>query len=239
MHQRPIYRMFETSVRRVCDVTPHMRRVTLHGADLSNFHSDLPGQWVKLFFDESGAGRAFTIRHWRPELWEIDIDFARHEHDQGLASTWSAQATTGLPVRLAGPRSNFRHAPGRRLCLFGDETALPAISAIVESLPASERAVVAVEINESTARQQVGTAAQVEWSWIFADRVVPGKQLNRHAREAVVELENDQIWIGCECSAMREMRYAFGRAGFDKKWLHASGYWMQGAVEHVDADSDY
>lgn len=131
--QGPSYRTFDTVVKQVEDITPYMRRLTLHGLDLREFSSDRPGQWVKLFFDHTETGRAYTIRHWRPEQCELVIDFVRH--GTGLAGRWVEAAQEGAPVRLAGPRSNFRYKPDRKLFLFGDETALPAISAIVEALP--------------------------------------------------------------------------------------------------------
>lgn len=237
MHQRPIYRMFETVVRRVTDVTPHMRRITLHGDSLADFESDRPGQWVKLFFDETETGRAFTIRQWRRDAREIDLDFVRHEG--GIAGTWIATAKPGLAVRLAGPRSDFRHDPDRMLFLFGDETAIPAISSIVESLPPEARAVVVVEVEDNTAIQDIESAAQVNWSWIIARGGRSGRHLSAYARHLAIGPENAQVWIACECSAAREMRCEFGRMGFDKTTLHASGYWKMGAIEHVDCDSDY
>lgn len=237
MHQRPIYRIFDTVVRRVEDVTPRMRRITLHGAGLIEFESDRPGQWVKLFFDHTDNGRAFTIRHWLPRSQEIVVDIVRHEH--GIAGEWIAKARPGITVRLAGPRSEFRYEPGRQLFLFGDETALPAISAIVEDLPPDARAVVVVEVADQCAQQTVRSKARVNWSWISADSERPSHHLSAYSRQLTLSPETSQIWVGCECSGARAMRSEFRKLGFEKATLHASGYWKKGANEHVDCDSDY
>lgn len=237
MHQRPVYRVFETMVTKVQDVTPRMRRITLHGESLRDFASDRPGQWVKLFFDETETGRAFTIRHWRPEALEMDIDIVRHE--TGIAGEWIAAAQPGLPVRLAGPRSHFEHAPGRMLFLFGDETALPAISAIAENLPDDARAVAVIEVSDTTAIQKIATDARVDWSWLTGDHSSPGHHLSVYVRHLTLNPETAQIWVGCECAAARQMRCELTRLGFDKESLHVSGYWKKGAAEHVDCDSDY
>jgi len=236
MHQRPIYRVYDTVVRHIEDITPRMRRVTLHGDSLADFSSDRPGQWVKLFFDESEKGRAFTIRHWRPEPRELVVDFVRHGH--GLAGGWLATATPGLPVRVAGPRSDFRFQPDRQLFLFGDETAIPAILAIAESLPKTARALAVIEVSDAAAKQKVDLGRNIHWTWLVNERQ-PGSLLQAYARHLLLSPESSQIWVACECSTARTLRCEFGRLGFDKASLHASGYWKSGEVEHVDTDSDY
>jgi NADPH-dependent ferric siderophore reductase len=237
MDQRPSYRIFKTTVGMVTDITPRMRRVTLQGDDLAEFGSDRPGQWVKLFFGDSDDGRAFTIRHWRPDEREIVIDFVRHSH--GLAASWVAGAQPGMPVRLAGPRSDFRHRPERQLILFGDETAIPAISAITEALPPDGRALAIIELADQSARQFVKSCGHVEWRWLVNETREPGLALTTHCQFVEAAPETSQIWIGCEAKTARNLRCNFGQLGFDRTALHASGYWKIGAAEHVDHESDY
>lgn len=236
MQYTPIYRPFETTVKCIADVTPRMRRVTLSGDDLGHFSTERPGQWVKLFFDNSGHGRAFTIRRWRPEQREIDIDFVVHEN--GLAGRWLASARPGLEVRIAGPRSAFMHTPGKHLFLFGDETAIPAIAAILEAMDPAERAVVVVEIATPDAVQPLPTSPNTHISWIISQRI-PGLQLAAHAKALTLNPESSQVWVGCEATSARDLRRAFGQLGFDRSDLHVSGYWKHGESEHVDHDSDY
>ncbi len=236
MHHKPVYRLYETTVQQVVDVTPRMRRVTLGGDDLAEFSSDRPGQWVKLFFDDGVEGRAFTIRAWRPARREIDIDFVIHGH--GLAGRWAASAKPGLIVQLAGPRGEFRHAPGKKLFLLGDETAIPAITAILEEMNPAERVVVAVEVSTPSAVQPLPVANGTPVSWIISG-AQPGLVLARYAVALTVSPETSQMWVACEATAARDLRYEFGRIGFDRSALHVSGYWKCGEIEYVDQDSDY
>ena len=236
MHYRPVYRQYETTVRRIIDVTPRMRRVTLGGDDLADFSSDRPGQWVKLFFDDNVDGRAFTIRAWRPEVCEIDVDFVVHGH--GLAGRWVASAKPGSTVRIAGPRSDFLHVSGRQLFLLGDETAIPAITAILAEMDPAERAVVVVEASTPEAVPRLPVSAATHVSWIVSDRK-PGVLLAEYAKALTVSPETSQIWVACEATAARDLRCNFRGSGFDRSTLHVSGYWKLGEIEHVDQDSDY
>jgi NADPH-dependent ferric siderophore reductase len=213
-----------------------MRRVTLAGGDLRDFSSDLPGQWIKLFFDDGENGRAFTIRSWRREMIEMDVDFVVHEG--GLAAHWLTSAKPGSVVRIAGPRSDFQHVPGKQLWLLGDETAVPAIAAILESLGEAEQAVVVIEARCREAVQPLPQTERSKISWIISD-AKPGVRLAAHAKALAVNPASSQIWIGCEAAAARELRCAFALAGFDRSNLHASGYWKCGEIEHVDHESDY
>ena len=92
--------------------------------------------------------RTYTVRAARPELREIDVDFVLHGAT-GPASAWAERAAAGDEVVLIGPNARFPGPTGgfewrppagaRCLLLAGDETAVPAVCAIVEALPAGPR----------------------------------------------------------------------------------------------------
>ncbi|WP_345802420.1 siderophore-interacting protein [Microbacterium sp. AZCO] len=88
--------------------------------------------------------RTYTVRRIDPDSGELDVDFVTH-HDAGPAGTWAAQAVPGQRLFIVGPDARSPHAasgldfhPGtaRRILLAGDETAAPAITAILELLGA-------------------------------------------------------------------------------------------------------
>ncbi|MFD4428466.1 siderophore-interacting protein [Nocardia sp. NPDC058497] len=82
--------------------------------------------------------RTYTIRAQRPALGEIDIDFALHPDHAGPASDWASTAASGDEIGLlCPPRALYSPQPDPAWqLLVGDETAIPAIGAIVESLDA-------------------------------------------------------------------------------------------------------
>jgi len=99
--------------------------------------------------------RTYTTVAVRPEAREVDVDVVLHG-DAGPASRWALAAEVGTPLVLLGPDARFDgptggiefHPPTRAhaLLLAGDETALPAIAAICEDLPAGAWGEVYVEV---------------------------------------------------------------------------------------------
>ncbi len=92
-----------------------------------------------------GHMRTYSIRAAYPSRGEIDIDFVLHTAPgaTGPASTWAATARPGDEILVCGPTADdasgtgieFRPGPARRVHLFGDETALPAIARIIADWP--------------------------------------------------------------------------------------------------------
>ena len=102
---------------------------------------DWYGEWRALPPERQVPIRTYTVRAARPEKLEIDVDFVLHGAT-GPASAWAEGATVGDDVVLVGPNARFDgptggfewHPPADASCLLiaGDETAVPAICAIVE-----------------------------------------------------------------------------------------------------------
>jgi len=87
--------------------------------------------------------RTYTIRALRAAQCEVDVDFVLHG-DSGPASAWATRAGVGDPVVMLAPDADFDGAPDgfewrpppglRQVLLAGDETALPAIAGILDTL---------------------------------------------------------------------------------------------------------
>ena len=114
-------------------------------------------EWRTLPEARRNPMRTYTVRATRPELREIDVDFVLHGAT-GPASAWAESAATGDAVVLIGPNARFPGPTGgfewrppadaASLLLAGDETAVPAVCAIVEALPAGRSARVLLEVPE-------------------------------------------------------------------------------------------
>ena len=136
---------------------------------------DWYGEWRALPADRQVPIRTYTIRALRPEAGEIDVDFVLHGAT-GPASAWAEEATVGDDVVLVGPDARFDgptggfewHPPADASCLLlvGDETAVPAICAIVETLPAGQRAHVLLEVPTAGDALNVAAPAGVQVTWL-------------------------------------------------------------------------
>jgi NADPH-dependent ferric siderophore reductase len=119
--------------------------------------------------------RTYTIRALRPEVGEVDVDFVLHGAT-GPASAWAERAVVGDEVVLIGPNARFAgptggfewHPPADASCLLiaGDETAVPAICAIVESLPEGRRACVLLEVPTAGDVLNLAVPSGVEVTWL-------------------------------------------------------------------------
>jgi NADPH-dependent ferric siderophore reductase len=149
----------------------------LPGSGLAHFPEgpDWYAEWRTLPEGRKNPVRTYTVRAVRPHLRELDVDFALHG-DGGPASRWAAAARPGQRIVVVGPDS--RHAGpalGREwappagaghLLLAGDETAVPAISAIAERLTGEPTATILLEVPEAADLLDLRVAPGVEVTWL-------------------------------------------------------------------------
>ncbi|WP_256796347.1 siderophore-interacting protein [Terrabacter sp. Ter38] len=151
--------------------------------------------WLALPEAERGHLRTYTARAVEGEGADrrLVVDFVLHGHGPheaagaavGPAGTWAAGAAVGDEIGLLAPRRGHEHDfggiefdPGaaRRLVLVADETALPALASIVESLPAGTRGVAVVEVPDDTDFLDVRFPAGIEPHWIARGARPRGEQ---------------------------------------------------------------
>ncbi|NED95041.1 siderophore-interacting protein [Phytoactinopolyspora alkaliphila] len=101
-----------------------------------------------------GSVRTYTIRAVRPEQRELDVDFVLHGHGDlgptGPAAIWAATASVGDELAAIGPnrlhdgdcRGHEWNPPpaARDILIAGDETAVPAIGGILDTLTHAQTA---------------------------------------------------------------------------------------------------
>ena len=174
-------------------VTPSMRRFTLRADAFADFGVEQPGEIVTLGWPAPGRElvlprtgwrfppgnedqhwRNYTVRSIDPARSQIDIDFFLHG-DAGRAAAWAERAQVGDAIGFAGPRLHWKggnHADWS--LLVADETGLPALLAILETLPAGHRTTALAEVSDNTERQEVETAADVDLHWLVRGGRPPG-----------------------------------------------------------------
>jgi len=125
------------------------------GLDAMPLGEDWYTQWRELPEDRRLPFRTYTTRYVRNHVSEVDVDMVSHDV-LGPASDWIERAEVGDEVLIFAPTAahsgvsfGIDFVPPARvesILLAGDETAAPAIAAILEQLPRDASGVVAVEM---------------------------------------------------------------------------------------------
>ncbi|WFE36121.1 siderophore-interacting protein [Micromonospora sp. WMMD975] len=142
-------------------------------------------RWRDLPAERRSPIRTYTVRAVRPEAYEMDVDMALHG-DGGPATRWARRARLGDRLAVVGPDAGyagehggveFRPPADATLLLAGDETAAPAICAILDRLPAGARGHAVVEVpaagDELPCRAPVGVTV----TWLPRDGAPHGSRL--------------------------------------------------------------
>jgi Siderophore-interacting protein len=174
--------------------------VPLPGRGLADFPDgpDWYARWRALPDHRRNPLRTYTVRAVRADRQEVDIDFALHG-DGGPASRWASAAVPGSPVALVGPDARYTGpypggkewappADATRLLLAGDETAVPAIAVIAESLTGDVPATVLLEVPHSGDALDLRTRPGVKVTWLPRDGAAHGARLIPAVRETTAAL---------------------------------------------------
>lgn len=249
----------EMTVVRAAQVTPLMRRVTLRGKNLERFARN--GLHVRLLFPprpgvaaawpvigedgrqawpdgERPISRVYTIRRIDVAAGEIDIDFVLHEGDEMPGAQFGRDAMPGDTVGMTGPGGGtLPHS--RRYVFAGDETALPAISRMLEELPSTASAVAFVEIAAPSERQTLAMGTGIDLRFLSRDgRPAGSTDLLLDSLRALDEelWESDPyVWVGCEQTASRQIRkFLKQERRLPRNRFLAAAYWRRGQAGEVD-----
>lgn len=211
-------------------LTPRMRRVTVRTAAL-RAAALRPAQDVELHLrTESGrrVKRRYTIRHYRRDADEIDLDVVLH--GAGPGARWGEVAAPGDEVRFQGPRGKLELRPASVHLLVGDESAVPAIASICEALPSQEAAVAVVEIEN--ADEEVPVLADVDW--VYRDGAPPGGvDLLGAALRRTSAPTGARAYLLGETRAMVALRALLEERGVAHESIFVKGYWNLGRPDRI------
>lgn len=134
-------------------------------------------RWRELADDLRGPLRTYTVRRVDPAARRVLVDFVVH-HGAGPAGSWAETAQSGDEIVIVGPdqrsddyRVGLDWHPGtaRRVLLAGDETAAPAISAILESLDSTYEVDAFIEVPTAADALELDLADTARLTWLARD----------------------------------------------------------------------
>lgn len=239
------------------ELSPHMVRIIAGGEGFSSYTNNaFVDRYVKIAFPQPGVAYPepldlWTIRETMPrEQWphtrtytvrwvdeaarELAIDFVIHG-DEGLAGPWAAAAAPGDTIIFTGPGGGYNPDPAADWHLFaGDEAALPAIAAAIESLPPEALGKAHLEVDSEADIQAVAAPAGMELNWLLRRGTGAGSS------ELLIDAVRNSEWLDGrvhvfahgERGYMKALRDVFFvQRGLERSQVSLSGYWAKGRVE--------
>lgn len=234
-------------VRRTTHVTPKMIRVTLGGEELDGFPGEGPDRRIKMFFPLPGqdvpavprastggpvwpagearpAIRTYTVRRFDAGAGELDVDFVVHD-GHGPAADWAQRAAPGSWVGVSEPGGRWSPDPSADFhVVIGDETALPAVATVLETLGDGVPVHAFLEVADAGEEQELPGAAVVRW--VHRGGAAPGEPLVAAVREAQLPSGKGQAWLSGESAAVKDLRsHLLDDRKLDRRAVYATGYW--------------
>ncbi|MTH77130.1 siderophore-interacting protein [Paracoccus aestuariivivens] len=152
----------------------------------------------------------YTVADQQGDWVEFDI-FA---HDGSPTCDWARRVQTGEPVGLMGPGGGWC-PEAKELWLFGDETALPAISRMLD-------------LAKGTVRAFVHAASEDMPGLTDDPRVTRCDDLLASLDTAAIPVADDvHVWFAGHAIQAREARRQLAARGLNKRQFTAAAYWGQ------------
>lgn len=154
-------------------------------------------EWLRVPAERRGAMRTYTVRAWRPDVRELDVDMVLHadaDGHSGPAAAWAGTAAVGDRLHIIGPHREsagegygIEFVPGDAgdLLIAGDETAVPAIGSILSALPAHVMGCALLEVPHEDDVQDLPAPAGMEVRWLVRGELPVGARLDPAVRAAV------------------------------------------------------
>jgi NADPH-dependent ferric siderophore reductase len=234
------------TVADTAELTPRMLRLTFTGEELRGLEITEPAASVRLLIPSPGSDdlvmptwngnefllddgerpiiRTFTPRFWDAETLELVIDVVIHEG--GTTSTWALAARPGAEAAVSGPGRGYELDPETtHYVLAGDETAIPAISQLIEHIQTGASIEAIIEITADEAALDLPPPPGVHTTWLVG---APGESAGTALVETVTALELPQgckLWVAGEAAAVHKIRRALLGNRVDRQDATIRGYW--------------
>ncbi len=219
------------TVLAVADLTPRMRRVTLHVPSLTALPLR-PAQDVGLVFADAGGRelrRRYTIRDVDAAAGTIVLDGILHGHGPG--ARWFHDASVGDVVELVGPRGKVALDPASAWhLLVGDEAGLPAFAELLAAAPAGTQAVVVAEVADAADELPMPSAGVVSAHWLHRGSTSAGGVdiLAKALTELPLPSGPGAAYLLGESRAMVTLRGTVQARGIAPRAVFLKGYWNLG-----------
>jgi len=251
--RKPRSRPRVLTVRSARYLSPNMIRVTFAGPELEGFPAGHEGANCKILLPRDGESReafeahfkpdgseervhpvrTYTVRAFRAESLELDIDFVAHG-DEGPATRWAQQAREGSFLGFRGPsQPKITEFYADWYLIAADLSAMPVAEATLEAMPRDAKGVAVFEVPSKEDIRELPLPAGIDVIWLVQPDVhKPSTAQTDFIREMDWPGGVVQTCIAGESSVIRAIRdHLHNERGLPKADTYISGYWKIGLVE--------
>ncbi|MEM7242685.1 MAG: siderophore-interacting protein [Pseudomonadota bacterium] len=230
-------------------LTPNMIRVTFSGPELAGFPTGRDGGNCKIMLPEPDESydafkarlengpppvrRTYTVRSYREDVGELDIDFVAHG-DNGPASAWAARAKEGSFLGFAGPSEpKVVDFSADWYLIAADPSAIPVAAATLEAMPRDAKGIAIFEVPSPEDKQDIDMPEGIEQHWLIHEEA-------HHASTQQEDFIRNLDWpegrvqtcIAGEQSVVKALRgYLHQELNIPRDQTYISGYWKIGLIE--------
>lgn len=242
-------------VEKISTLSPSMVRIVLGGDGLDEFTAtDYTDQYINAYFIPENASysppfeleevralgdsqrprsRRFTVRRWDSTTRRLTIDFVTHG-DQGYAGAWAQRAKVGDRLQFKGPNGSYK--PDMKAdwhLLAGDESAISAISASVESIPESKTCLVFLIVDGPENKIEFASSPLHQIEWIYRSAVPdPDLALLEAIKSQDFPAGDFDIFVHGEAGEVRNIRkFLISEHEINIESASISPYWRR---DHTD-----
>lgn len=227
----------ELRVSEVSDLGPDIRRIRLAGAG-PDFQFK-PGQDVMLVFSggERPLCRRYTIRGFDPGQDALELNIVTHGI-HGPGADWAGSTRPGDRINGVGPRGKiYVNAAAEWHIWFGDESAIAATLAMLDSLPAGTSARAFLEVG--SADDKIADDSRIEWLYRGADKPAWSSELLAEAMRSVeLPTGRGQVYINGEVQIVAAVQRAGLARGLEASQLSPKAYWGRGKANAVNGEPE-
>jgi NADPH-dependent ferric siderophore reductase len=247
----PPARDWTLHVADLIEINKSVRRVRLAADGLATLEY-LPGQDMTVSIpraegDERVVHRRYTICGLDESAELVDIEVVLHGDGPGMR--WASTAAPGDSVAVVAPRGKITLSPNADShVFFGDDSAVPAVMALIAALPPGSSAQVVLEVgnedeervltaNGLAAGAPTGTMAsattgdvEVTTTWLHRLDRAPGSPELLADRAAKVELTTPIVhaYVFGEFGVTRALRTILEAKGLAPEQMSVKPYWRIG-----------
>ena len=173
--------------------------------------------------------RRYTVRSWDESTGRLTLDFVVHG-DAGIAGPWAASVAPGDVLVFEGPGSGYRPDPDAGWHLMvGDESALPAIAASMEAVPAGTPVVVRLVCDGPDHEIPLASPGDLDLRWLHRTGAADDVDL---LADAVSDLDfpagRVHAFVHGEAQEIRAVRrHLLTDRGLDRRDMSCSPYWRR------------